>query len=164
MIVLTLLLQVASAAQQQTLVLEHLELDAPPGYSLEKRRGPDFAVYYLRSPSNACGLGVYFGNHPTRDAVPSGSVRREPLRLGRRKANWSIWETQEAGVRTLHAAVVAEKPFGNEPPYSTHLHVFIDADSEATLKQAQAIAATLRPTPSKTKPGSGASVLPNKCS
>src|SRR5262245_56555710 len=102
MIALAILLQVASGAERQILVLEHLEIYAPSGYALYKKSGPDFAVYYLRSSSKACALGVYLGNHPTRDAVPSGSVRREPLRLGRRKTNWSIWETQEAGVRTLH--------------------------------------------------------------
>jgi hypothetical protein len=87
MIVIAIFLQVASGAQRQPLVLEHLELDAPAGYSLEKRPGPDFAVYY---------------------------------------------------------------------------HLFIDADSESTLKEAQAMAATLRPTANKARRRSGASVLPNK--
>jgi hypothetical protein len=154
MMVLAVLLQIVAGPKQQTFVMEHLELDAPAGYSLEKKPGPDFAVYYLRPSSGASALGVYLGNHPSRDDVPSDSARREPLRLGRRKTNWTIWETVEAGVRTLHAEVIAEKPFGNEPPYSTHLHLFIDTDSEFTLKAMQAIAATLRPTANKAGPAS----------
>ena len=126
------------------MALEHLELDVPPGYALQMSAGPDFSVYTLRSPMGGSGLGVFFGRQPQTFA-PKEGVRHEPARIGRKKLAWSLWQTEEKQVATLHAEVVAVRPFGNEPAYATHLHVFIEARSEETLKELQAVAATLRP-------------------
>ena len=140
---LALLLQ-AWTPVSGTVALEHLELDVPPGFALQKVAGPDYSVYTLRSPMGGSGLGVFFGRQPQTFA-PRKGVRQEPARIGRKKLAWSLWQTEEKGVATLHAEVLAVRPFGREPEYATHLHVFIEARSEETLKNLQAIAETLRP-------------------
>jgi hypothetical protein len=136
---------VLAAASGHTLAIEHLELDAPAGYVLETKTGPDFAVYYVyRSDRPGSQLGVYVGNHPTRFAEGK-AVRTEPVRIGRRKAHWVFCEEGTAKRRELNAELLVNRPFGSEPPQSEYLHMFITAGTMEALAELKAIATTIRP-------------------
>ena len=138
-------------AGTQPLVLEHLVLDAPEGWVLENRRGPDFAVFYIRPPGEGptSSIGVYLGNHASSFA-PQSALRGEAIGLGLRKGNWRVWqETSANGPNTFHAEAILKRPFGVEPEYSTHLHVFLRAASLVELTSLQGIVRTLRPVTSR---------------
>lgn len=136
---------VALVAATQTLTVEHLAVPAPEGYVVEKQAGPDFAVYHVHPKGEAVpDLGMYLGNHASAFA-PEKGTRRERLRIGRLRAEWTLWESTEEGVRSYHAEAVLERPFGTEPGYSTHLHLFAVAHSRDGLRALQAVAAAIRP-------------------
>jgi hypothetical protein len=131
----------------QPLVLEHLALPAPDGWTLEHRRGPDFSVFFVSPPpeSGAGSLGVYLGNHPSVGA-PKEAVRSEPFPFGRKQVRWSTWrEDQKDGTQLHRAELLVEKPFGIEPRYSTHLHIFLTASSSEHLDKLKSLAVRMVP-------------------
>ena len=126
------------------LKLDSLELDAPKGYSVKKVEGPDFDVFYVDSPAHQATLGLYVGNWPS--PIPKvNNSRSEPLSIGERKGFWTIWEKTKKGATTHHAQVILDRPFGNESPGETFIHLFVSAKTPAELKAMQAVALTLRP-------------------
>jgi hypothetical protein len=143
--IMFVLVSLLGAARPQALTVEHLLVTAPDDYEIEKTAGPDFAVYHIHPKgSNSPALGMYLGNFPSAFA-PEQGTQRAPFQLGRRKTDWTLWQTSDGGVTTFHAEVLLDRPFGGEPPYATRLHLFLSATSEASLRSLQAVATGIRP-------------------
>jgi len=124
--------------------IEHLCLAAPDGYVLERRLGPDFAVFRVKAPADNGSIGFYLGNHPTSFEGENASSAR--FRLGRRKAEWKMWQEKAAdGAPTYHADARMEKPFGTEPAGSVFLHMWVKAPSLEARAALQRIAERVEP-------------------
>jgi hypothetical protein len=160
--VLSALVMVAAAGS--LLRMEHLCLAVPPGHVMERRRGPDFALFYVRtgdmSPDTG-SLAVYLGNHPT-SFTPGEGVQARPFPLGRAKGKWLTWENKASdGSRDYHAEATFKRPFRAEPAYSEYLHLFVVAESESRRSELQGLAGGLHlaasnplcPEPEPLKPG-----------
>jgi len=132
-------------APAEILKVEHLAVPAPSGYILEKKSGPDFAVYYVHPKQQSTPvLGLYLGNFASSFA-PRDATRPTSFRLGRKTTKWRLWQTSEGGVTEYHAEALLVKPFGTEPEYSTQFHLFLAAPTAADLAALQEMAASIRP-------------------
>jgi hypothetical protein len=135
------------AAAVTTCTMEHLVLPVPEGFVCEQERGPDFSVYYASRPgeSGTSSIGVYIGQAPTSFAPPAG-VSESDAKLGERSTKWRLWIDKKTGSPDRYMAeLTAKRPFGGEPQYSTHVHLFVIAPSQPERAVLQGIALGIHP-------------------
>ena len=123
-------LVVLAMAGVQFLRMEHLCLAAPEGYEFTRRRGPDFALFYVNAPSEKGHVGFYLGNHPGAFDMKGAKGRSVKFRMGHRRAKWQVWTQNEGSAAMYRAQAIIERPFRIQPEYSTYLHVFVSAPTE----------------------------------
>lgn len=140
-----LMLAVLLLVGSNVLVMEHLALDAPQGWTVESHPGLDFTTFSLQPPEgSASRISIYLGNHPSAMA-PRSATRSEPFSLGQKQVRWSVWQERTNGVTHYRAELLVKKPFGIEPGGSDSLHIFVSAPSAEDLASVQAIASAVRP-------------------
>jgi hypothetical protein len=128
-------------------------ITVPEGYVVSEQRGVDFLVHHVhkitRFGEPSASIGIYLGDHPSNDR--EGFVKSGTSSLFGKKAQWYLKTAKENGETVLIAdALVPLAPslFGYSLPGTgdgpSYADVFLTAGDEATLKELETIAATVR--------------------
>jgi hypothetical protein len=122
-----------------------LQVDFPSDFSMERRKGPDFEVFYFFDDVTKGGMGLYAGHHPSLRSRAAGvtGVQRHTSRMGDISVEWSRW-SQDGKYRseTLVLGI-----YGQDAPLGYAdlvLHIFMVALTEQDIARMEAAAATLR--------------------
>lgn len=108
-----------------------LSISVPSGYSVQKHKGPDFDVHYVRmKKANDPSMGIYIGHHPN----PFGSQKqgietaKEADAILGQNVEWILWQEKEDGKTTYHCETIVKEAFkgmGGSAVAGLMVHVFI---------------------------------------
>lgn len=116
-----------------------LLIDVPNGYQLQRKKGPDFDVFYISSKESGGSLGIYVGHHPDAHGTPRSS--------GVANIHWSPSEDVQGEHKVYKADAVLEDVFaGYSGPGVEELllHVFVRGLDRKVVETLQSAAATIR--------------------
>jgi hypothetical protein len=148
---------VACAKDENLLMLEswgngapELSISVPIGYTVEKHKGPDFDVHYIKwKNTNDPLTGIYIGHHPN----PFSSQRKgietkkgSDVILGQ-NVEWILWEEERDGKTTYHCETIAKEAFkgmGGSGVARLMVHVFIKGADQRQVNMLRTSAKSLR--------------------
>jgi len=108
-----------------------LSISVPSGYSVQKRKGADFDVHYIRLKNpNDPSMGIYIGHHPNPFSSQKKGIetRREADVILEQNVEWILWQEKEDGKTTYHCETIVNgvfKGMGGSGVSSLIVHVFI---------------------------------------
>jgi hypothetical protein len=86
-----------------------LSISVPSGYALEKFKGPDFDVHYIKSKNpHDPSMRIYIGHHPKPFSSQKEGIETEKeadVILGQ-KVEWRLWQEKENGKTTYHCETI----------------------------------------------------------
>jgi len=130
-----------------------LTLSAPPGYIVQKKKGPDFDVHYVRvkDPSNS-SMGIYIGHHPNLFSSQKKGIeaeREEDIILGQ-KVEWSVWREKSDGKTTYYCEAIVQgvfKGLEGRGVASLMVHLFIRGPDQKKVNSLKRSAKSLQVVP-----------------
>jgi hypothetical protein len=108
-----------------------LSIYVPSGYSVQKHKGPDFDVHYIRLKNpNDPSMGIYIGHHPTPFSSQQKGIetRREGDVILGQNAEWILWQEKENGKTTYHCETIVKDVFkgmGGSGVAGLIVHIFV---------------------------------------
>ncbi len=91
-----------------------LSISVPSGYSIQKHKGPDFDVHYVRLKNiDDPSMGIYVGHHPNLFSSQKKGIetkKEEDVILGQ-NVEWISWQEKEDSKATYHCETVVEGVF-----------------------------------------------------
>jgi hypothetical protein len=134
---------VACAKDENLLMLEpwgngapELSISVPSGYTVEKYKGPDFNVHYIRSKNpNAPSLGIYIGHHPNPFSSQKQGIetKKEADVILGQNVEWILWQEKEDGKTSYHRETIVKEAFkgmGGGGVAGLMVHVFIQGPDQ----------------------------------
>jgi hypothetical protein len=108
-----------------------LIIAVPSGYTVQKNKGPDFNVHYIRmkNPDDP-SMGIYIGHHPNLfSSQKKGieTVKERDVILGK-NVEWTIWQEKDDGKTTYHCETMVREVFkgmGGSGVAGLVVHAFI---------------------------------------
>ncbi len=108
-----------------------LSISAPSGYTVQKHKGPDFDVHYIRlkNPDDP-SMGIYIGHHPNPFSSQKEGIetKKEADVILGRNVEWILWQEKEDGKTTYHCETIVKEVFkgmGSAGVAGLVVHVFI---------------------------------------
>lgn len=108
-----------------------LTLSAPSGYIVQKKKGPDFDVHYVRvKDPNDPSMGIYIGHHPNLFGSQRKGIeteREEDVILGQ-SVEWTVWQEKSNGKTMYYYEVILKEVFKGlegRGVASLMVHIFI---------------------------------------
>jgi hypothetical protein len=127
-----------------------LSLSAPSGYIVQKHKGPDFDVHYVRLKNpDAPSMGIYIGHHPNPFSSPKKGIetrRQEDVILGQ-NVEWTSWEEKKDGKTTYHCETIVKEVFNGMEGKGVAgliLHIFIRGPDQKKVNQLKTSARSLQ--------------------
>ncbi len=127
-----------------------LSISVPSGYSVQKRKGADFDVHYIRLKNpNDPSMGIYIGHHPTPFSSQKKGIetRRETDVILGQNVEWILWQEEEDGQTTYHCETIVTDVFkgmGGSSVASLIVHVFIRGPDEKKVNLLKTSAKSLQ--------------------
>ena len=113
-----------------------LSISVPSGYTLEKHKGPDFDVHYVRSknPDDAL-MGIYIGHHPNPFSLHKKGIetKKEADAILGQNVEWILWQEKEDGKVSYHCEAIAKEAFkgmGGSGVAGLMVHIFISGPNQ----------------------------------
>jgi len=108
-----------------------LSISAPSGYTVQKHKGPDFDVHYVRlkNPDDP-SMGIYIGHHPNLFSSQKKGIETEKetdVILGQ-NVEWTLWQEKKDGKTTYHCETIVREVFkgmAGSGVASLIVHIFI---------------------------------------
>ncbi len=130
-----------------------LLIDLPSEYTLERREGVDFEVFYIqrsrdpRGEPAKDGMGIYFGHAP--NFSPPRDARTTSSSVAGRKIAWYAWEDDSAGRKLLRMQTLIPDLFADQEGKASgiaglQVHIFLWAPEQKRLQLLRDTAETLR--------------------
>ncbi len=130
-----------------------LLIDLPLGYSLERRQGADFEVYYIqrardtRGAPPKDGMGIYVGHAPSFS--PPRDARTRSALVAGRKITWYAWEDDSGDRKLLRMQTLIPDLFADQRDKAggiagLQVHIFLWAPDQKTLDVLRDAAESLR--------------------
>ncbi len=123
-IILSILLMmplICCAKGQQLLTIESwgtgapgLTISVPAGYTIQKHKGPDFDVHYIRVKNvDDPSMGIYIGHHPNLFSSQKKGMetKREVDVILGQNVEWILWQEKEDGKTTYHCETLVREAF-----------------------------------------------------
>jgi hypothetical protein len=91
-----------------------LNISAPSGYTVEKHKGPDFDVHYVRSKNpNDPSMGIYIGHHPNLFSSQKQEIetKKEADVILGQNVEWILWQEKEDGKTSYHRETIVKEAF-----------------------------------------------------
>lgn len=136
---LSLASSLATAAPPTPLVVwPGYALDLPSGYCVELRRGPDFAVRYVRSAPNSPVLaGIYAGHAPNFEPDCAKATKRS-------------WTSNGLSIKSVRHGGECAEFLVSDPKKQERgfLHIWFGPDAKDHSQLAQRLVDSIRPAPS----------------
>ncbi len=134
---------IACAKDENLLTLEswgngapELSISVPMGYTVQKHKGPDFDVHYIRSknPDNP-SMGIYIGHHPNpfSSQIKGIETRKEGEVILDRNVEWMLWLEKKDGKAFYHCETIiidAFKGMGEGGVEDLRIHVFMQGQDK----------------------------------
>ena len=127
-----------------------LSIALPFGYTVQKHKGPDFDVHYVRSKNpNDPSMGVYIGHHPNPFSSQKKGleIRKEADAILGQKVDWISWQEKEDGKATYHCEAIVKEAFkgmGGSGVAGLMVHVFIKGPDQERVNLLKTSARSLR--------------------
>lgn len=119
-------------------------ISLPINFSIEKKEGPDFSVFYFANTdttaANSFSGGMYFGNHPSEFPPENDSCKVETID-SKILAESSTWTVYKCNGEFLAQTIVDSR---SDERWNNQIHVFGHAKKEVDLDKVLAIYSTLR--------------------
>ncbi len=148
---------IGCAKDENLLILEswgngapELSISVPMGYIVEKRKGPDFDVHYVRSKNpDAPVLGIYVGHHPNFfNSQKTGiETRKERDVILGQNVEWILWEEKEDGKIIYHCETLVNEAFKGMKGGGVEIlkiHVFIQGPDKRRVNSLKTSAKSLQ--------------------
>ncbi len=130
-----------------------LTLSAPSGYIVQKKKGPDFDVHYVRvKDPNDPSMGIYIGHHPNLFSSKKKGIeaeREEDIILGQ-NVEWTVWQEKSNGKTTYYCEAIVKEAFrGLEGRGVSRLiiHIFIRGPDQKKVNSLKRSAKSLQIVP-----------------
>jgi len=127
-----------------------LSVSVPLGYTIEKHRGPDFNVHYIKSKNtNDPSMGIYIGHHPNSFSSQrriTETTKEEDLILSQ-KAEWVSWQEKQDGKTIYHVETIIGDVFkgmGGSGVAGLKMHLFVKGSDQKQVNFLKASAKSLR--------------------
>ncbi len=147
----------ACAREENRLTIEswgdgapELSIPVPSGYTVEKHKGPDFDVHYIRSKNpNDPSTGIYIGHHPNPFSSQKKGIetRKEADVILGQNMEWISWEEKEDGKTNYHCETIVKDVFkgiGGSGVAGLMVHVFIRGPDQKKLNLLKTSAKSLQ--------------------
>jgi len=138
LLMLFMIALVCSARGENLLTIESwgsgapgLNISVPSGYTVQKHKGPDFDVHYIRLKNpNDPSMGIYIGHHPNPFSSQKKEIeiRREGDVILGQNVEWILWQEKEDGKTTYHCETIVKEVFkgmGGSGVAGLIVHIFI---------------------------------------
>lgn len=127
-----------------------LNISAPPGYSVQKHKGPDFDVHYLKlkNPDDP-SMGIYIGHHPNLFSSQKKGIetKKEADVILGQSVEWISWEEKEDRKTTYHCETVVKEGFWRDRSSGVAglvVHVFIRGPDQKSVNLLKTSAKSLQ--------------------
>ena len=91
-----------------------LSISVPSGYTVQKQKGPDFDVHYVRLKNpNDPSMGIYIGHHPNPFSSQKKGIetRKEADVILGQNVEWILWQEKEDGKTSYHCETIVKEVF-----------------------------------------------------
>ena len=108
-----------------------LSISVPSGYTVQKHKGPDFDVHYVRLKNpNDPSMGIYIGHHPNLFSSQKKGIetKKEEGVILEQNVEWILWQEKEDGKTTYHCETIVKEVFsgmGGSGVAGLVVHVFV---------------------------------------
>ncbi len=132
-----------------------LSISAPSGYSVQKQKGPDFDVHYIRLKNpNDPSMGIYIGHHPNLFSSQKKGIetKKEADVILGQNVEWILWQEKEDGKTTYRCETVVKEVFkgmGGSGVAGLMVHVFIRGPDQKKVNSLKTSAKSLKITRSQ---------------
>jgi len=127
-----------------------LTISAPSKYTVEKQKGPDFDVHFVRSKNpDDPSMGIYIGHHPNSFISRNKGIetKKEADAVLGQNVEWILWQDKEDGKATYHCETIVRDAFkgmGGGGVAGLMVHVFIKASDQRQVNLLKTSARSLR--------------------
>lgn len=148
---------VACAKDENLLTIEswgngapELSISVPLGYAIEKHKGPDFDVHYVKSKNpNDASMGIYIGHHPNPFSSQRKGIetKKEADAILGQNVEWILWQEKEDSNTTYHYETIIKEAFkGMEGGgvASLKIHVFMQGPDKKEVNLLKTSAKSLQ--------------------
>jgi hypothetical protein len=148
---------VACARDENLLMLEswgngapELSISVPSGHAVQKHKGPDFDVHYIKSKNpKDPSMGIYIGHHPNPFSSQKKGIetKKEADVILGQNVEWVLWQETEDGKTTYHRETIIQQAFkGLEGSGVAGLmvHIFISGPNQKKVNSLKASAKSLQ--------------------
>ena len=127
-----------------------LTISAPSGYIIQKKKGPDFDVHYVRvkDPKDP-SMGIYIGHHPNLFSSQRKEIeteREEDIILGQ-NVEWTVWQEKSNGKTIYYCEVIVKgvfKGLEGRGVASLIVHIFIRGPDQKKVNSLKKSAKSLQ--------------------
>lgn len=127
-----------------------LSISVPSGYTVQKHKGPDFDVHYVRLKNpNDPSMGIYIGHHPNPFSSQKKGIetKREGDVILGQNVEWILWQEKEDGKTTYHCETIIKEAFkgmGGSGVAGLMVHVFIRGPDQKQVNLLKTSAGSLQ--------------------
>jgi hypothetical protein len=127
-----------------------LSISVPSGYTVEKHKGPDFDVHYVRSKNaNDPSMGIYIGHHPNPFSFQKKGIetKKEVDVILGQNGEWILWQEKEDGKISYHCETIVKDAFkgmGGSGVAGLMVHVFIRGPDQKKVNLLKTSAKSLK--------------------